>query len=467
MGSTCGRSTTLRLLEDNCEANTSNDDWLYDKNMLKSVSSWGRLSVHQHAVVEPLFLDQAQAALSEHGAVLAFGMGRSYGDVCLNSNGRLLRTRSLDRLIWADWTSGVIRVEAGMTFDGLLRLAVPKGWFLPVVPGTKFVTFGGAVANDIHGKNHETAGTFGCHVRRLGLALSSGAVLELAPDHNAELFAATIGGLGLTGLILWVEIELARISSTFVEVETLELAGLDDFFRLTEVNENWPFTVAWVDCLAKGIDVGRGLYLRGRWRVSGEGELLKSHGTTRFNVPFEGPSWLLNGTTVSLFNGAYRARPWILGKRIVHYDQFFFPLDGIGGWNKLYGSRGFFQHQCVVPTDAAPGTVRRLLEMTASAGEGSFLLVLKMFGDRASPGLLSFPKPGATLALDLPNRGESTRRLLEKMTDVVIGAGGRLYPAKDATMPPAAFRSGFADWQKVERIRDPNIISDFWRRVAG
>jgi FAD/FMN-containing dehydrogenase len=435
--------------------------------MREAVRSWGCLGARQHDVVEPAFVDQAQAALVEHRPILCFGAGRSYGDVCLNGGGWLLRTRSLERLIFANWTMGIIRAEAGMTFDALLRLAVPKGWFLPVVPGTKYVTLGGAAANDIHGKNHETAGTFGCHVRRLGLALSSGAILEVAADQNAELFAATVGGVGLTGVILWVELALARIKSAFIDVETLKLDDLDAFFRLSKQSEGWEFSVAWVDCLAKGSDIGRGLFLRGRWREGGEGEPLAPHGSPRFVVPFEAPSWLLNGTTVRLFNKAHRTRPWAIGRHTVHYNQFFFPLDGVGGWNKLYGAGGFFQHQCVVPTDAAAVAVRRLLELTAAAGQGSFLMVLKMFGNRASPGVLSFPRPGATLALDLPNRGDSTRRLLDDMTAVVMEADGRVYPAKDATMSSAAFRAGFPDWQKVERLRDPNIMSDFWRRVAA
>jgi len=431
---------------------------------LEQIRSWGRLSAHEHAVVDPVFVDQAQAALSEKGPILGFGAGRSYGDVCLNGSGRLLRTRSLDRLIGADWSTGIIRAEAGLTLDTLLRLAVPKGWFVPVLPGTKFVTLGGAVANDIHGKNHETAGTFGCHVRRLGLARSTGEVLELGPEQNTELFAATIGGLGLTGIILWVELALVRTTSALIDVETLELPNLDAFFRLSEQSQPWEFTVAWVDCLAKGAAVGRGLFIRGRWHVGGA---LVPHKPSRLRVPFDAPSWPLTGTTVRLFNRAYRSRPWALGQRTVHYDQFFFPLDTLAGWNKLYGPNGFFQHQCVLPTTSAPDALRRLLDLTSAYGQGSFLIVLKMFGDRPSPGILSFPRRGATLALDFPNRGESTRRLLDEMASVVIEAGGRLYPAKDATMTAEAFRTGYPDWQKVEKLRDPNIMSDFWRRVAA
>ena len=430
---------------------------------VEQVTSWGRLSAREHGVVEPVFLDQVSERLRERGPILGYGAGRSYGDVCLNSRGRLLRTRFLDRYISADWTTGIVRAEAGLTIDKLLRASVPRGWFLPVVPGTKFVTLGGAVANDIHGKNHEIAGTFGCHVKRIGLAQSSGEVLELAPDQHAELFAATIGGLGLTGIILWVELALVRVASAFIEVEAIELRNLNAFFSVWERSREWDYTVAWVDCLAKGADIGRGIFFRGRWQKAGR---LEPHGSPRLSVPCDAPSWLLNGTTVRLFNDAYRLRPWALGRRRVHYDQYFFPLDGLAAWNKLYGRRGFFQHQSIVPTNSASDAVQRLLNLTAAYGQGSFLIVLKMFGDRLSPGILSFPRPGATLALDLPNRGESTRRLLAEMTNVVMEAGGRLYPAKDATMSADAFRTGFPDWHKVEGLRDPNVMSDFWRRVS-
>jgi L-gulonolactone oxidase len=288
--------------------------------------------------------------------------------------------------------------------------------------------------------------------------------LELAPDQNPELFGATIAGLGLTGIILWIEVALMRISSAFVDVETLELADLEAFFRLSEQSREWTSTVAWVDCLAEGAAVGRGLFTRARWHEDGA---LVPHGPPRLGVPINPPSSLLTGVTVRMFNMAYRARPWALGQRTIHYDPFFFPLDSVAGWNRLYGPVGFFQHQCVIPTAKAHDAMRRLLELTAAFGQGSFLVVLKMFGDMSSPGILAFPLAGATLALDLPNRGESTRRLLDAMTDVVIEAGGRLYPAKDATMSADAFRAGFPAWGKIEQLRDPNIMSDFWRRVAA
>lgn len=432
---------------------------------MQTMMSWGRLRPAQHVVSRPAFLDEARTAIAGAPATaLCYGMGRSYGDVCLNHNGRLVVTDMLDRFIALNRDRGVVRAEAGMTLDQLLRIAVPQGWFVPVLPGTKFVTLGGAIANDIHGKNHEHAGTFGRHVLSLGLARSSGEVLTLSREQNAELFAATIGGLGLTGMILWVELQLVAIKSSFIDAETLPIADLDAFFRLADESRDWPYTVAWVDCLAKDRSTGRGLFIRGRHSESGG---LEAHRAGGLTVPMDAPGALLNAHTIGLFNSLYRGRPWAYGAKTMHYDSFFFPLDGIAQWNRLYGKRGFFQHQSVAPTAGAPGTVRRLLELTAKHGEGSFLVVLKLFGDQPSPGLLSFPLPGATLALDFPNKGESTEKLLGNMADVVLAAGGRIYPAKDATMSAAAFRAGYPNWRKVEERRDPALMSDFWRRVTA
>jgi FAD/FMN-containing dehydrogenase len=428
------------------------------------IESWGRVFRVSQTIATPGFLADARAVLTDCGqSVLALGAARSYGDVCLNAGDELVRMTALDRLIAADWSSGIVRAEAGLTLDALLRVAVPKGWFLPVTPGTKFVTLGGAVANDVHGKNHEHAGTIGCHVRRIGLARSSGEVLELSETDNVEVFQATVGGLGLTGVMLWVELALKKIESAFVDVETLPISDLDHFFRLAEESADWEHTVAWVDCLATGKALGRGLFMRGRHSPRGG---LRAHGGARTAVPFDAPSWLLNAATVSLFNLAYRHRPWTLGRHAVHYDPFFYPLDAVAGWNRLYGARGFFQHQCAVPKATAAGALERLLRLTGAHRQGSFLVVLKLFGARKSSGLLSFPMEGATLALDLPNRGERTRKLLQEMTAVAMEAGGRIYPAKDATMSADAFRAGYPEWRRLEALRDPKIMSDFWRRVT-
>jgi L-gulonolactone oxidase len=287
--------------------------------------------------------------------------------------------------------------------------------------------------------------------------------LTLSRTENADLFAATIGGIGLTGMILWVELQLAPIRSAMIDSETLPLKDLADFFRVSGESGDWPYRVAWIDCLAKGSAAGRGFYIRGRHADRGG---FAVHGAPRIGAPFDAPGWLLNSHTISLFNTAYLHRPFVLGAKRAHYEPFFFPLDAVAHWNRMYGKRGFFQHQSAIPIAVAFDALRKLLDLTAEFAEGSFLVVLKLFGDKPSPGVLSFPLPGATLALDFPNKGESTRRLLDRMAEVVLAAGGRLYPAKDATMSGEAFRAGYPGWRKLEAARDPAIMSDFWRRVT-
>ena len=428
----------------------------------QEVYAWGRLEPRAHVVVPASFVDEMIDALraNDKRPLLCRGLGRSYGDVGFNTDGYLLDITRADHFLSADWETGLVRAEAGISLDALLCVCVPRGWFLPVSPGTKFVTLGGAVANDVHGKNHENAGTIGCHVRRIGLARSTGEMLELLPD--SPLFTATIGGLGLTGVMVWVELQLLAIRSAAMEVETLATADLEHFFRLSSESADWPYTVSWVDSLARGRELGRGLFIRGRHAEAGP---LAPHGRVRLTVP-HAARLLLNRGTLALFNRLYRTRPGATGRRMMHYDRFFYPLDSLSHWNRLYGRRGFFQHQSVVPMNNAPETVRRLLELTAACGETPFLAVLKVLGERPSPGLLSFPMSGVTLALDLANRGETTRRLLDRLADVVVAAEGRIYPAKDATMSGDAFRAGYPAWRRLEDHRDPAIMSDFWRRVT-
>jgi L-gulonolactone oxidase len=427
------------------------------------VTSWGRAIVANQQVHEPAFVDEVPGLLRRDSPSIAYGLGRSYGDVCLNDGGSLIRMHRLDRVTSVDWEHGVVRAEAGLSLDALLRLAVPKGWFLPVTPGTKFVTLGGAVANDVHGKNHETAGTLGRHLRGLGLLRSTGDVLEIGPDRDPEMFAATVGGLGLTGILVWVELQLERIHSAWFDSETIKLNSIDDFFDQAARSRDWSYTVTWVDCLARGASLGRGLFTRARHTENGS---LSVHRDRWARLPVDAPSALLSSPVVRAFNFVYAGRPGVEGARRVHYDPFLYPLDSIEGWNRLYGRPGFFQHQSVVPLAAAPDALKKLLELASAHRQGSFLVVLKLFGNRPSPGLLSFPMEGATLALDLPNRGAATATLLARMADVVMEAGGRLYPAKDATMSGEVFRAGYPRWRELETRRDPALISDFWKRVT-
>jgi FAD/FMN-containing dehydrogenase len=398
--------------------------------------------------------------------VLPFGNGRSYGDSCLNVGGALLQTRSLDRFIHFDRETGVLACEAGVLLADILRIAVPAGWFLPVVPGTCYVTVGGAIANDVHGKNHHRAGTFGLHVRQLELLRSNGERLTCTPTENPQWFAATVGGLGLTGLVTRAELQLRRIHGPRVNLETLRFANLDEFFGLCEeADRNFEYTVAWIDCLGRGKHLGRGILQRAN-HATDEAPGRKA-ASGKMVVPFAPPVSLVNGASLRLFNTLhyYRQRAG-LTRSNGHFQSFFFPLDRIRHWNRLYGPRGFYQYQCVIPTSASREATTELLTTIARSGQGSFLAVLKRFGGASSPGLLSFPQAGVTLALDFPNKGPALERLFVALDNIVSASGGRLYPAKDGRMPGALFRSGFPRWRELAQYIDPLCSSSFWRRVT-
>lgn len=402
------------------------------------------------------------------GPLLAYGRGRSYGDVPLNDDGLLIDTTNLDRFIAFDPATGVLECEPGVQLADILALVVPQGWFVPVTPGTQFVTVAGAIANDVHGKNHHVAGTFGRHVLAFDLATSDGRVHHCSLEDNTELFAATIGGLGLTGLITTVRLQLKRISGPYMDVETIRFDNLDGFFSLSEASAaSHEYTVAWVDCSARGTRLGRGWFMRANHLPGTEQPRAAGPGRGP-NFALTPPFSLMNRATLAPLNTLYfnrRRQPRQRGPQ--HYQPYFYPLDGIRNWNRAYGPRGFYQYQCVVPHEGARERIAELLERIAVAGQGSFLSVLKVFGDVPSPGILSFPRPGATLALDFPNRGEATTRLLDELDDCVMAAGGAVYPAKDARMSPAAFRHYFPQWTTFARHVDPGFSSTFWRRVTG
>lgn len=426
--------------------------------------SWGRCSEHGHRRVQKVFWrDQLPDILrrAEPESLLPYGMGRSYGDSCLNEGRDLLDCTPLNRILEFDWEAGCVRVEAGITIADLLDVIVPHGWFLPVTPGTKFVSVGGAIANDVHGKNHHRAGTFGNHVEQIMLFRSDGSELLCSPTSDPDLFRATIGGLGLTGVIGWADLRLKRIAGNAIEVETIPFEGVDEFLALSRASdETWEYTVAWADCLSGR--TSRGIFFRGNHAAR-----TLVHQSRPLSIPSAFPSLVLNSATVSLFNRLYyNLNTRRKGSSLIHYEKFFYPLDSLLNWNLLYGKRGFVQYQCVLPYEQG-GVVKSILETVSIPGQLCFFAVLKAFGNITSPGLLSFPRPGLTLALDFPMQGASTLKLLDALDGLVSANGGALYPAKDARMSAAMFRTSFPKWERFLAFVDPKLSSSFWRRVSS
>lgn len=401
---------------------------------------------------------------SQYHDTLPFGNGRSYGDSCLASSNQVLSTRHLNRFIHADWQTGIITAEAGMTLEELLAVAIPQGWFLPVTPGTQYVTLGGALANDVHGKNHHKRGTFGCHVLRFSLVRSDRTSTLCSATENNELFTTTIGGLGLTGIVEWMEIKLMPIQSTQMNTQQIRFNSLQEFFELsTELDAKHEYSVSWIDCLATGKSAGRGVFIVGDHATSGS---LTVHKKNKISIPFTPPLSAINSITLKLLNtGYYYAHSAGRQSKVVPYEPFFYPLDRILHWNKMYGPKGFQQYQCVVPENTAPSALPELLKEIAKAKSGSFLAVLKRCGSITSPGILSFPMPGISLALDFPQRKEN-QILFSHLDAIVRQAGGRLYPAKDAHMSGEDFRLFYPGWERIEALRDPALCSHFWRRVT-
>jgi FAD/FMN-containing dehydrogenase len=396
---------------------------------------------------------------------LPLGNARSYGDSCLNDGGTLLAARGLDRFIDFDAANGVLTCEAGVLFSEILDIVVPQGWFLSITPGTRFITVGGAIANDVHGKNHHRAGTFGHCLIAFELLRSDGQRLRCSPGENHEWFTATIGGLGLTGVITWASFQLKRISGPWMITECHRFADLSQFFALShESDRDHEYTVAWIDCLARGKNLGRGLFSCSN-HAPALPESRPHHPVNHIRMPFTPSVSLINGLSLRAFNWLYYHRCARTERKTTHYAPFFYPLDSIADWNRIYGPRGFLQYQCVVPPGGAEAAIRELLATIASSRQGSFLAVLKQFGTRPSIGMLSFPRQGTTLALDFPNLGQKTFALLDRLDAIVSEARGAVYPAKDARMAGLHFRQYFPRWWEFTRYIDPKFSSSLWRRV--
>lgn len=422
----------------------------------EEISGWGRWPRALCALSVPEDPAAAARQIPAAHSLIGRGLGRSYGDSALNPAGVMLSAR-LDRMISFDPESGVLVAEAGVTLAGIIAAMLPRGFFLPVTPGTKFVTLGGAVASDVHGKNHHHDGSFGDHVLWFDLADGEGQVLRCSPSENAELFHLTFGAMGLTGIVLRVALRLRPVSSAWIAQRTLVAADLDAAIDLFEAHHAAPYSVAWIDCLARGEQLGRSLIYLGRHAEVGTLDPVRARAPLSApprrprRVPFDAPGFALNRLSVSLFNRLYYARGrGAEAERLIDWDSYFYPLDSLLEWNRIYGRRGFAQYQCALPLAGARDGLAALLDAIAAAGCGSFLSVLKRFGPGAPQRPLSFPVEGYTLALDFPVSAAALR-LLDRLDAITCAAGGRLYLAKDSRMTADTFRSGYGPG--LDRVR--------------
>jgi len=437
------------------------------KTATPAFESWGRYPRYDAKIVPLNWQSDYPGVMAGlRGGALPVGLGRSYGDVCLLKGGNLLQTTGMDRLLDFDPQSGILTAEAGVSLAKVLDFAVPRGFFLPVTPGTKYVTLGGAIANDIHGKNHEAAGSFGNHVPSFELVRSDGSRRLCSAIENPEWYAATIGGMGLTGVITWAQLKLRPIVSRKIDYEGIQFHGIDEFLDLKQRYANVEYTVSWVDCASTGRNFARGIFMLGEHsKAPGE---LKPSLEPKLVFPFDLPGFALNHATVSLFNSVFfhkQRKPHV--KTVQDYEPFFYPLDAVLHWNRMYGKRGLVQFQYAIPWQyAKEGTIAILREI-AKSGLASFLAVLKAFGEVPSLGMMSFPQAGIMLALDFPIKPDLTFPLLQRLGDMTLEFGGRLYPAKDAAMTPVQFQAFYPQWQRFAQFRDPWLNSSFWERVTG
>lgn len=425
----------------------------------RTLGAWGGSLAKGVATVSPASHELASVP---QRPFLACGNGRSYGDTCLPAGDCAILTGSMKSVLSFDKERGILRAESGITLHEIIDIILPHGWFLPVTPGTGYVTLGGALCNDVHGKNHHNAGTFGRFVTCFELLRSDGSRRICSLTENSDLFRATIGGMGLTGLVNWAEISLIPVSSAWIEQSAKRFANIDQFFEIEHNEQSDAFySVAWLDGLASGNALGRGLVLKGQHAASGD---FTRRRPRHLSLPFASPINVVTRRGLRILNAAYYRQS--TGARRVSCDKFFYPLDTISNWNGLYGPKGFHQFQCAVPTRTAPALVPQLLETVLRMAGGSGLVVLKRFGDLPSPGLLSFPMPGYTLTLDVAHRGEETLKLLARMDRLVLDAGGRINPYKDSQMSREVFEASFPHWRAILPSLDPLAESAFSRRIG-
>jgi decaprenylphospho-beta-D-ribofuranose 2-oxidase len=437
----------------------------------RRLAGWGNFPAEECDVYRPDFVDELAEIVTRAPqlGLIARGLGRSYGDAALNRGGAVVSSERLDRMLGFDPETGVLTCEAAVSLAEIIDHLLPRGFFLPVTPGTKHITVAGAIAADVHGKNHHRSGSTADFLLDFHLLTSTGEILRCSRDENAEVFWATVGGMGLTGVILEARLRLARVENAYLAVDYERAPNLDAVLeRFLESDDDYAYTVAWIDCLARGPALGRSVLMRANPAPM---ELLPRRARRaplamprhpRPGVPFDLPGFVLNPWSMRLFNaGIYRVHRD--GPAITDYDTYSYVLDSVGHWNRIYGRRGVLQYQCLLPPEESREGLIEILEALSSQRRPSFLAVLKRFG-AASGGLLSFPRPGTTLALDLPNTGGDLLRALDQLDEVVLRRGGSVYLAKDARLGAENFA---AMYPQLGRFREVKAKVDPERRFVS
>jgi FAD/FMN-containing dehydrogenase len=409
-------------------------------NFKQKVSNWGNFPVVEKEMRSEDSLAKIQEYVRNHHEIIARGNGRCYGDAALAEN--IFSTKRLNKFISFDRLNGIIECESGVLLSEVLEVIIPQGYFLYVTPGTKYITVGGAIASDVHGKNHHAEGCFSEYVLGFSLLNENGEVLNCSRSENADKFWATIGGMGLSGIILSAKFKLKNIETSFIRQERIKAENLEEIFRLFDESESWTYNVAWIDCLQKGENLGRSILMRGEHAFKHElplnlqNNLLQLQKKISPKIPFFFPGFVLNNLTVKLFNFLYfKKQSKKMVKNIVHFEDFFYPLDVVTDWNRIYGKNGFIQYQLVLPKATGKEGMKEILETIAGSGNGSFLAVLKLFGKANEEAYNSFPIEGYTLALDFKMNAK-LKNLVEKLDKIVESYGGRIYLTKDSMSKP-------------------------------
>lgn len=434
------------------------------QNFIQKVTNWGNFPIVEKEMKWEDSFRKIKEFVLNNNEVIARGNGRCYGDASLGEH--IFSTKKLNKFISFDRLNGIIECESGVLLSDVLEISVPQGYFLYVTPGTKLISIGGAIASDVHGKNHHSEGCFSEYVLDFKLMTENGDIIICSKEENSEKFYATIGGMGLTGIILSARFKLKNIETAYIRQESIKAENLDEIFRLFDESESWTYTVAWIDCLQKGKDIGRSILMRGEHAFAHELPQKFSKNPLRLKkkfsptVPFYFPGFVLNALTVKLFNLLYYKRQTKKEvKNIIDYETYFYPLDAVNDWNKIYGKSGFIQYQMVIPKENGKEGMKKILETIANSGNGSFLAVLKLFGKNNPEAYNSFPIEGYTLALDFKVNSK-LKKLVEQLDQTVQEFGGRIYLTKDSMS-----KSSLTDYLK--NVESSKFVSLQHKRILN